>query len=149
MSLLAVVWRRLLAVEILQLHRPSFPFADAHTELPIDSKWKSHCDWRSVSQSVSKSFVSSPNWGSWPDIYYCLTVTVLFLWGALSDERAGLSFTIAADPHQRSHSRVRIPCDSRPRFTVSDSRLPFSSPPTTSRVTVEVFDPSTRECLST
>jgi hypothetical protein len=31
-------------------------------------------------------------------------------------------------------------------FTVSDSRLPFSSPPTTRRVTVEVFDPaSTRE----
>jgi hypothetical protein len=33
-----------------------------------------------------------------------------------------------------------------PYFTVSDSRLPFSSPPTTRRVTVEVFDPtSTRE----
>jgi hypothetical protein len=31
-------------------------------------------------------------------------------------------------------------------FTVSNSRLPFSSPPTTRRVTVEVFDPaSTRE----
>jgi hypothetical protein len=29
---------------------------------------------------------------SWPDIYYCLTVTVLLLWGALSDERTGLSF---------------------------------------------------------
>jgi hypothetical protein len=28
----------------------------------------------------------------WPDIYYCLTVAVLFLWGALSDERTGLSF---------------------------------------------------------
>jgi hypothetical protein len=27
-------------------------------------------------------------------------------------------------------------------FTVSDSRLPFSSPPTTRRLTVEVFDPS-------
>jgi hypothetical protein len=27
-------------------------------------------------------------------------------------------------------------------FTVSDSRLPFSSPPTTRRVTVEVFDPA-------
>jgi hypothetical protein len=31
-------------------------------------------------------------------------------------------------------------------FTISDLRLPFSSPPTTRRVTVEVFDPaSTRE----
>jgi hypothetical protein len=40
-------------------------------------------DGRLVSQSV---LVSSP------DIYYCLTVTVLLLWGALSDERTGLSF---------------------------------------------------------
>jgi hypothetical protein len=28
-------------------------------------------------------------------IYYCLTVTVLFLWGALSDERTCLSFVTA------------------------------------------------------
>jgi hypothetical protein len=47
------------------------------------------------------------------------------MWGALSDERTGLSFTIAAGPHQRSHSRVRVPWDSRPYFTLSDSRLPF------------------------
>jgi hypothetical protein len=39
-------------------------------------------DSQSVSQSV---LVSSPIWGSWPDIYYCLTVTVLLLWGALGD----------------------------------------------------------------
>jgi hypothetical protein len=58
------------------------------------------------------------------------------MWGALSDERTGLSFTTAAGPRQRSHSRVRVP------LTVSDSRLPFTSPPTTRRVTVEVFDPS-------
>jgi hypothetical protein len=36
----------------------------------------------------------------------------------------GLSFTIAAGPRQRSHSQVRIPRDSWPHFTVSDSRLP-------------------------
>jgi hypothetical protein len=35
----------------------------------------------------------------------------------------GLSFTIAAGPHQRSHSQVRVPRDSWPHFTVSDSRL--------------------------
>jgi hypothetical protein len=68
------------------------------------------------------------------------------MWGALSGERTGLSFTITAGPHQRSHYRVRIPWDSRPYFTVSDSRLPISSPPTTRRVTVEVLDPaSTRD----
>jgi hypothetical protein len=41
-----------------------------------------------------------------------------------------------------SLSRVRVPWDSRSYFTVSDLRLPFSSPPTTRRVTMEVFDPA-------
>jgi hypothetical protein len=60
----------------------------------------------------------------------------------------GLSFTIAADPRQRIHFRIRLPWDSRPYFTVSDSTLPFLSPPTTRRVTVKVFDPaSTRETV--
>jgi hypothetical protein len=56
----------------------------------------------------------------------CVTVMVLFLWGALSDERSVLSFVM----------------DLRPYFTVTHLRLPFSSPPTTRRVTVEVFDPA-------
>jgi hypothetical protein len=77
----------------------------------------------------------------------------------------GLSFTIAAGPRQRIHSQVRVPQDSRPHFTVSDSRLPhlearslylyppgtgwpsfnprywvpFPSPFTTRRVTVELI----------
>jgi hypothetical protein len=59
----------------------------------------------------------------------------------------GLSFTIAAGPRQRIHSWVRVPWDSRHYFTVSDSRLPFLSPSTTRRTTVEVFyTASTREC---
>jgi hypothetical protein len=71
------------------------------------------------------------------------------MWGALSDERTGLTFTIAADPRQRSHSRVPVPWDSRPYFTVSDSRLKFSSPPATRTATVEVFAPaSIRHLLS-
>jgi hypothetical protein len=61
---------------------------------------------------------------------------------SLSDERTGLSFIIAAGSGQRSHSRVLVPWDSPPYFTVSDSRLPFPSPPTTRRDTVEVFDPA-------
>jgi hypothetical protein len=61
------------------------------------------------------------------------------MWGALSDERTGLSFTIASGPRQRSHFRVRVQWDSWPYFTVSDSRLPFSSLPATRMVTVEVF----------
>jgi hypothetical protein len=63
------------------------------------------------------------------------------MWGALSDKRTGLSFTIASGPRQSSHFRVRFPWDSWPYFTVSDSRLPVSSPPTTRRATVEVFEP--------
>jgi hypothetical protein len=84
-----------------------------------------------VSQSVS--FVSSQIWGSWPDIYYCLKIKVLLLWGALSDERTGLSFIYVAGRRQHSLSRIRVPWDSWPYFIVSDLRLPFSSSPTTRR----------------
>jgi hypothetical protein len=67
------------------------------------------------------------------------------MWEALSDERTGLSFTIAAGPRQGGHSIVRVPRDSWPYFTVSDSRLPFTSPPTIHRATVEVFDPASTQ----
>jgi hypothetical protein len=51
-------------------------------------------------------------------------------------------FVYAAGPCQRSLSRVRVLWYSRPYFTVSDLRLPFSSPPTTRMVTAEVFEPA-------
>jgi hypothetical protein len=35
--------------------------------------------------------------------FLLLSFADLFMWGALSDERTGLSFTIAADPRQHSH----------------------------------------------
>jgi hypothetical protein len=103
-------------------------------------------------QSASLSWNKAPVWGLRPDFYYRRAVAGLLMWGALSDERTGLSFTIAAGPSQRSHSLVLAPLDSRPYFTGSDLRLPILSPPKTRRVTVEVFDPaSTRVvfvCLS-
>jgi hypothetical protein len=103
-------------------------------------------DRRSVGQSV---LGYSTHLRLTTRFYYCQTVAGLLTWGALSDERTGLSFTIAAGLRQRSHFRVRVPWDSRPYFTASDSRLPFSSPSTTRRVKVEVFDAtSTRETLS-
>jgi hypothetical protein len=99
-------------------------------------------------QSASVSWNKAPIWGLRPDFHYCQTVAGLLMWGAVSDERTDLSFTIDAWLRQRSHSRVRVPWDSRPYFTVSDSRFRFSSPPTTRRATVEVFDPaSTRVWL--
>jgi hypothetical protein len=45
------------------------------------------------------------------------------MWGALSDERTDLSFTIVAAHRQRSRSELEVPLDSWPYFTVSDSSL--------------------------
>jgi hypothetical protein len=42
--------------------------------------------------SVSPSWSKAPIWGLRPDLYYCWTVVGLLMWGALSDERTGLSF---------------------------------------------------------
>jgi hypothetical protein len=83
------------------------------------------------SQSASLSWNEASIWGLRPYINYCLTITVLFLWGALSDERTGLSVVYASSPRQCSPSWVWGPLISRTYFTVSDLRLPFSSPPTT------------------
>jgi hypothetical protein len=58
-------------------------------------------------QSASLSWCQAPFWDSRPDFYLCQTVVGLLMWGALSDERTSLSFTIAADPCQRSYSWVR------------------------------------------
>jgi hypothetical protein len=74
-----------------------------HCGTPTKSKSKLCYDWRLIAQSV---LLPSP------------------VWGPLSDEITGLSFTIAAGPHQCSHSQVRVSRDSWPHFTVSDSRLP-------------------------
>jgi hypothetical protein len=82
-------------------------------------------------KSASLSWHKAPIWGLRPEFYYCRTVAGLLMWAAVSGERTGLSFIIAADPRQHNNSRVRVPWDSRTYFTISDSRLPFSSPPTT------------------
>jgi hypothetical protein len=97
---------------------------------------------RPTDQSASLCWNKAPICGLRQDLYYCQTVAALLMWGAVSDERTSLSFIIAAGHRQCSHSRVRVPWNSRPYFTVSYSRLLFSSPPTTHRVTVEVFDPA-------
>jgi hypothetical protein len=84
-------------------------------------------------QSVSKSLCRGPS-GAHDQIF--ITVWQLrscFLWGALSDERTGLSSVYAAGHFQRSLCQVRAPWDSRLYFTLSDLTLPFSSPPTSLR----------------
>jgi hypothetical protein len=62
--------------------------------------------------SASMSSNKAPIWGLRQDFYYCQTVAGLLAWGALSDKRMGLSFTIAAGPRQRSLCRVRVQWDS-------------------------------------
>jgi hypothetical protein len=72
-----------------------------------------YCFSVSTCQSQGHIATDSKSWCSWPDIYYCLTVTVLFLWDVFSDKRTCLSFVYAAGPCQCSLSRVWVPrgCD--------------------------------------
>jgi hypothetical protein len=42
-------------------------------------------------QSASLSWYKAPIWGLRPDLYFCQTFADLLVWGALSDERTGLS----------------------------------------------------------
>jgi hypothetical protein len=41
------------------------------------------------------SWKGAPVWGTRPDFYYCQIIAGFLMWGALSNERTGLSFTIA------------------------------------------------------
>jgi hypothetical protein len=80
-------------------------------------------------QLASLSWNKAPIWGLRPYFYYCQTVAGLLMWGALSHERTGLSFTNASGPRQCSHFRVRVPWDSWPYFTLSALRPPSLHPP--------------------
>jgi hypothetical protein len=80
-------------------HQPSHLFTSWHeSESYVTTK----------GQLVSLSWNQAPVWGLRPDFYYRQTVMGLLMWGAFSDERTGLSFTIAAGPRQCSHSQVRV-----------------------------------------
>jgi hypothetical protein len=82
-----------------------------------------------VSQAASKSWLLFDSHG-------------IVLWGALSDKRTGLSFVMLLT------LASAVPWDSRPYFTVSHLRLIFPWPPTTRRVTVELFDPDFTRVVS-
>jgi hypothetical protein len=89
---------------------------ESPTDLPVPYLSESESYVTTDGQSAKLSWNKAPIWGLRPDIYYRRTVAGLLMWGARSEERTGLSFTIAAGPSQRSHSRVRAPWDSRPYF---------------------------------
>jgi hypothetical protein len=78
-------------------------------------------------QSASLSWIKAPICGLRLDIYYGMTVVGLLIWGFLSDERTGLSFTTASGLRQHSHSRVRVPWDSRPYHAENTGSRPITS----------------------
>jgi hypothetical protein len=80
----------------------------------------------SLRQAVYRQCLSwrQAPWDSWPVILLTEHLPSYSLCNILSEDRMGLSFTIAAGPRQRSHSHVRAPQDSWPHFTVSDTRDP-------------------------
>jgi hypothetical protein len=65
-----------------------FPFCCLNCQVKVKVKVML---WPMV-QSASPSWNKAPIWGLRPDPYYCQTVVGLLMWGALSDERKGLSF---------------------------------------------------------
>jgi hypothetical protein len=79
-------------------------------------------DGQSVSQSVSLGV--EPHLGLMTRYLLQFDSYGLDLWGALSDERTGLSFIYAAGPCQRSLSRVL-----RRLLRLAGSRLRYSTPP--------------------
>jgi hypothetical protein len=87
-------WRcRLSALLSSRWERSRVPWCKRSCDwLMLASESESHCDWRSVSLSWCRA--------PWPDIHSSLKVTVLSIWGALSDERSGLSFV--------SHSQLSV-----------------------------------------
>jgi hypothetical protein len=115
------------------LHFTSLHFTSLHfTSLHFTSLHFTSLNWTVVKVKVIlRPTVSRPVclgvkaliWGLRPDFYFCQTVAGLLMWGALSDDRTVLPFTIAAGPRQRRHFWVLVPRDSWPYFTVSDSRL--------------------------
>jgi hypothetical protein len=74
----------------------------------MNELWMMNAEWRLIYEwmnewiylkvkvmlrpKVSRPVCLEPIWGLRPDVYCCQTVAGLLLWGALSDERTGLSF---------------------------------------------------------
>jgi hypothetical protein len=64
-------------------------------------------------QSANLPWNKAPIWGLWPDFYYCQTFTILSMWGALSDERTGLTFarvTVSSNKYVVSMYNLHFTC---------------------------------------
>jgi hypothetical protein len=80
-------------------------------------------------QPASLSWSKAPIWGLRPDLYYLCDSYGLVLVGRPLWRDVESVFLCAAGPCQRSLYQVRVSWGLRPYFTVSDLRIPFSSPP--------------------
>jgi hypothetical protein len=76
-----------------------------------------NCPELTQSRSHSQSYVmtdsqsASLSWYKVPELYYCLMVTGLLMWGALSDERMGLSFaTVSSSKSVVSMYNLHFTC---------------------------------------
>jgi hypothetical protein len=88
-----------------------------------------------VLPTVYKTYLLYYIWSLRSDFYYCHTVVGLLTWGALSDKRAGLSFTVAVGLRRRSHFRDHILLSQiwdfpfRRLLRLTGSRWRYSTPP--------------------
>jgi hypothetical protein len=113
-ALLAVAWYRLPTADVpLPLDSRTLPglsyqllnLHNCNSQLTQQKLIVSEVILRpTVSRQVS--LVTTSIWGPRPDFCSCQTVVRLLKWGALSDERTGLSFAISGGSPQSSHSRV-------------------------------------------
>jgi hypothetical protein len=119
-------------------------------------------------QSASLSWYQATIWDLRPDFYYCQTAAGLLMWCAFFDERTvcrlqlllALASAVTLGPESRgTNDHISLSQDSRlpnledqvilfispgtgwPSYT-HRHWVTFSSPPTASRVTVEVFEPT-------
>jgi hypothetical protein len=102
----------------------------------LPSSWEANSGSasQSQSQSVGQSvLVSSPIWGPRPDFYFCLTVAGLLMWGALSDERMGLSFTMynIFIFYMLLHECILVSTRNSAPFMEPEDSLPCSQQPAT------------------
>jgi hypothetical protein len=79
-------------------------------------------------------------WDSRPVILFSNWTFAVIVLNIHSDERMGLSFTIAAGPRQRTHSQVRVPAGLMTTFY----RLRFETPPNRRARSPYLYPPGTR-----
>jgi hypothetical protein len=140
-----------LAIDLSQIQitmKSSYHFFFSHLGMPTLQNWTqfSNANFQSQShivtdrQSVSKSWCRAPS-EAHDQIFLTVSQLRSCLCGAPSWMRGLICLLYMLLSLASAISRIQVPWDLRPYFTVSDLKIPFSLPFTTRRFTVEVFDP--------